>query len=79
MVNKKNMKKQKFILYTNPNNVTNWGYIAIGAAEVKEVLNSAKSYPGSYTILYQGKGTQDDLVKAKQMFSNYRFDDEIIM
>jgi len=73
------MKKQKFILYTNPNNVTNRGYVAIGTVDVKKVLRSANTYPDSYTLLYQGKGTQDDLVKAKQMFSNYSFSNELIM
>ena len=68
------MKKQKFILYTNPNNnVTNRGYVVIGTKHVKEVLKDAKSYPGSYILLYQGKGTQNDLVKAKKMFSYYSF------
>jgi hypothetical protein len=73
------MKKQKFILYTNPNNVTNKGYVVIGTEDVKKVLRGAKSYPGSYILLYQGKGTQDDLVKAKQMFSNYSFNNESII
>lgn len=71
-------KKEKFILYTNPGNLTNAAYVAIGAADVKDVLSSAKRYSDSYTILYQGSGTQDDLVKAKQMFSNYRFGNESI-
>jgi hypothetical protein len=71
-------KKQKFLLYTNPNNSTNAAYVAIGAADVREVLSSAKRYSDSYRILYQGNGTQDDLVKAKQMFSNYRFGNESI-
>ena len=71
-------KKEKFILYTNPGNSTNAAYVAIGAADVKNVLSSAKRYSDSYRILYQGKGTQDDLVKAKQMFSNYRFGNESI-
>ncbi len=71
-------KKEKFILYTNPGNSTSAAYVAIGAADVKDVLSSAKRYSDSYRILYQGKGTQDDLVKAKQMFSNYRFGNESI-
>ena len=45
------MKKQKFILYTNPNNVTNRGYVVIGTKHVKEVLRDAKSYPGIYILL----------------------------
>lgn len=65
-------RKVKFILYTNPNNVTNNAYVAIGF-EVKEVLSDARQYPGSYKILYQGSGTNDDLQKAKNMFSNYKF------
>jgi hypothetical protein len=71
-------KKEKFILYTNPNNSTNAAYVAIGAADVRRVLSSAKTYSDSYRILYQGSGTQDDLIKAKQMFSNYRFGNESI-
>ena len=71
-------KKQKFVLYTNPGNSTSAGYIAIGAADVREVLSDAKNYSDSCKILYQGTGTQDDLVKAKNMFSDYRFGDESI-
>ena len=71
-------KKQKFVLYTNPGNSTSAGYIAIGAADVREVLSDAKNYSDSCKILYQGNGTQDDLVKAKNMFSDYRFGDESI-
>ena len=44
---------KKFVLYTNPNNVSNYAYCVIGAFEANEVLKSAKSYPGSYRILYQ--------------------------
>jgi hypothetical protein len=71
-------KKQKFVLYTNPGNSTSAGYVAIGAADVKDLLHHAKRYSDSYKILYQGSGTQDDLVKAKQMFSDYSFGDESI-
>jgi hypothetical protein len=71
-------KKVKFVLYTNPGNSTNAGYVAIGNEDVREVLRDAKKYSDSYKILYQGSGTQDDLVKAKQMFSNYRFGNESI-
>jgi uncharacterized protein (DUF302 family) len=71
-------KKQKFVLYTNPNNSTDRGYVVIGAAEVREVLSDAKKYSDSYKILYQGTGTQADLVKAKQMFGDYRFGEESI-
>ena len=68
-------KKQKFLLYTNPGNSTDRGYVAIGA-DVREVLSDAKKYSDSYKILYQGSGTQADLLKAKQMFSDYRFGNE---
>ena len=71
-------KKQKFLLYTNPNNSTNRAYVAIGAADVREVLSDAKRYSDSYRILYQGNGTQDDLVKAKRMFTDYQFGNESI-
>jgi hypothetical protein len=71
-------KKVKFVLYTNPGNSTNAGYVAIGNEDVREVLRDAKKYSDSYKILYQGSGTQDDLVKAKQMFSDYRFGNESI-
>ena len=71
-------KKQKFVLYTNPNNSTDRGYVVIGAADVREILSDAKKYSDSYKILYQGTGTQDDLVKAKNMFSDYRFGEESI-
>lgn len=66
-------KKEKFLLYTNPNNSTSAGYVAIGAANVREVLKDAKEYSGSYQILYQATGTQEDFIKAKQMFGQYWF------
>jgi len=68
-------KKEKFLLYTNPNNSTNRAYVAIGSAKVKDVMNSAKKYSGSYQILHQGSGTNDDLQKAISMYSNYNFGD----
>jgi RNA polymerase-interacting CarD/CdnL/TRCF family regulator len=71
-------KKVKFVLYTNPGNSTSAGYIAIGTEDVREVLSDAKRYSDSYKILYQGSGTQADLVKAKNMFSNYSFGNESI-
>ena len=71
-------KKVKFVLYTNPGNSTSAGYVAIGAEDVREVLSDAKRYSDSYKILYQGSGTQADLVKAKNMFSNYSFGNESI-
>ena len=64
---------KKFVLYTNPNNVTNRAYCSIGAFEANEVLRNAKSYPGSYTILYQGKGNDKKIEEMKKMFSNYNF------
>ena len=73
------LPRKKFLLYTNPNNVTNRGYVAIGE-DVKDVLRSSREYKDSYTILYQGTGTNEDLQKAKSMYSNYRFgNDEEIM
>jgi hypothetical protein len=71
-------KKEKFLLYTNPGNATDRAYVVIGAADVREVLSDSKRYRDSYLILFQGSGTQDDLIKAKNMFSNYRFGDESI-
>lgn len=67
--------KQKFLLYANPNNSTNRAYVAIGGDNVSQVLKSARQYPGSYTILHKDMGTNDDLQKAKNMFSNYNFGD----
>ena len=69
-------KRKKFLLYTKPNNETNRGYIALGE-DVREVLRDSREYPGSYYILYQGTGTNDDLQKVKSMFSNYSFDSSI--
>ena len=66
-------KKTKFVLYTNPNNSTNRAYVAIGTQEVKELLKSAKEYSGSYRVLYQGNGTNDDLQAALKMYTNYNF------
>lgn len=66
-------KKETFLLYTNPNNHTNRAYVVIGSSKVRDVLKSAKQYQGSYDILYQGKGTNDDLQKAKQRFNTYKF------
>jgi hypothetical protein len=71
-------KKVKFVLYTNPGNSTSAGYVAIGTEDVREVLSDAKRYSDSYKILYQGSGTQADLVKAKNMFSDYSFGNKSI-
>ncbi len=65
--------RRKFVLYTNPNNVTDSAYIADGAYDANQVLNSAKTYPGSYTILHQGMGNDEAIQKAKQLFPRFRF------
>jgi len=67
------MANQKFILYTNPNNITNYAYVSYGALDVNGILKYSKSFPGSYRILYSGRGTDDDINKAKQLFPQYRF------
>jgi len=68
----KKLKRKKFLLYTNPNNVSNMAYVQVGDA-IKTTMRKANAYPDSYTILYTGMGTNEDLEKAKAMFSNYRF------
>jgi hypothetical protein len=65
--------RQKFLLYTNPNNVTNFAYIALGAYHVNEVLRSARSYPDSYTILLKGMGKEEDVKTACAQFRYYKF------
>lgn len=67
------MKKKKFILYTNPNNVTNRAYSAIGAADVRQVKKDSRTYSGSYRILFEGTGTDADIEQTKAIFSNYSF------
>ena len=64
---------KKFVLYTNPNNVSNYAYCADGAFDANEVLKSAKSYPGSYRIIYQGKGNEAKIEEIKSQFANYKF------
>ena len=64
---------KKFVLYTNPNNVTNYAYCAVGAFEANEVLKSAKSYPGSYKILFNGKGNDAKIEEVKKTFAGYKF------
>ena len=64
---------KKFVLYTNPNNVTNYAYCAEGAFEANAVLKSAKAFPGSYKILFQGKGNVDKIEEIKDQFRNYKF------
>ena len=65
--------KQKFVLYTNPNNVTNRAYTAIGTHDVKKLLTRANTYPGSYRILTQGKGTIQDIKDVQKAFTEYQF------
>jgi hypothetical protein len=65
--------KQKFLLYTNPNNVTNRAYVAIGTCDVKSTLRSAAEYPDSYRILYQGKGDNTDIQNSISEFRAYNF------
>ena len=65
--------KQKFVLYTNPNNVTNRAYTAIGTHDVKKLLTNANTYPGSYRILTQGKGTNQDIKDVQKAFTEYQF------
>ena len=65
--------RSKFVLYTNPNNVTNRAYTAIGAYDANDVLRSARSFPDSYRILFQGIGTEADIQKQQSFFTNYRF------
>ena len=64
---------KKFVLYTNPNNVTNYAQCAEGAFEANEVLKSAKAFPGSYRILFSGKGNADKIEQIKDQFRNYKF------
>jgi hypothetical protein len=72
-------KKEKFLLYTNPNNSTNRAYVAIGSDKVKDVVSSARKYAGSYQILYgPAKGDNADLQKAIGMWSDYNFGDAVI-
>ena len=72
----KKLKRKKFLLYTNPNNITNMAYVALGDS-IKRVMQSSRAYPDSYTILYTAMGTNEDLQKAKAMFSNYSFTNDI--
>ena len=64
---------KKFVLYTNPNNATNYAYCAEGAFDANEVLKSAKDFPGSYRILFQGKGNAEKIEEIKSRFANYKF------
>ena len=64
---------KKFVLYTNPNNVSNYAYCADGAYDANEVLKSAKAFPDSYRIIYQGKGNEEKIEEIKSQFGNYKF------
>ncbi len=64
---------KKFVLYTNPNNVSNYAYCAEGAFDANEVLKSAKAFPGSYRILFQGKGNEAKIEEIKSQFGNFKF------
>ncbi len=66
-------RRQKFALYTNPNNVTNNAYSVEGASEVNTMLRNARQYPDSYTVLMQGFGTDSDIQSAKDAFRHYKF------
>ena len=66
-------KRRKFVLYTNPNNVTNKAYMADGAYSANQVLNSAKNYPDSYKILFTGTGNDEAIQKAKDSFTFFEF------
>ena len=65
--------KKKFVLYTNPNNVTNRAYTAVGAIEVHGVLKGSREYPDSYRILFEGVGNEEDIKRVQEGFSDYRF------
>lgn len=65
--------KKKFVLYTNPNNVTNRAYTAVGAREVNEVLKGSREYPDSYRILFTGVGNEAHIKRVQEGFSDYRF------
>ena len=65
--------KKKFVLYTNPNNVTDRAYTAVGASDSNEILKKAQEYPDSYSVLFQGKGNTEDIQRAQAQFSHYRF------
>ena len=65
--------RSKFVLYANPNNVTNRAYTARGAQDANAVLRSARTYPLSYWILFQGTGSAEDIARAQALFSYYRF------
>lgn len=72
-------KKEKFVLYTNPTNSTSRAYVAIGSEEVKDVMQGARQYAGSYKILYGPvRGDNTDLQKAIKMWSDYNFGDAVI-
>lgn len=61
---------KNWMVYTNPNNVTNFAYLVTGR-ELSEVKRMAKSYPGSYVILCTGKG-QKSFDSKKEILSDYK-------
>lgn len=67
------MNKLKFVLYTNPNNVTSAAYAAVGTDALRELKKGLKMYRDSYRIIFEGSGTLEDIQKTKQLFSNYTF------
>lgn len=64
---------KKFVLYTNPNNVTDRAYTAVGASDSNWILKNAQEYPDSYTVLFQDKGNTEDIQRAQAQFPHYRF------
>jgi hypothetical protein len=67
------MKKQKFVLYTNPNNVTSRAYTCIGTKNVNQLKKDAYKYQGSYRIIFEGSGTEEQIKKTQELFSYYTF------
>jgi hypothetical protein len=53
--------------------VSNYAYCAEGAYDANEVLKSAKAFPGSYRILYTGKGTEEKIEAVKSQFASFKF------
>ena len=66
-------KRRKFVLYTNPNNITNYAYIADGAYSANQVLEGSRTYPDSYNILFKGMGNDEAIQNASDCFSTYEF------
>jgi 5,10-methylene-tetrahydrofolate dehydrogenase/methenyl tetrahydrofolate cyclohydrolase len=67
-------EKQKFVIYTNPNNLTSRAYLTWGTDDARDVMKGSKEYPGSYRILHQGRDTEDGARNfARKHFTNYSF------